>query len=356
MRKTIAVMLAATAAAFSSWPVVIEVGEDTFLEPRDILILESGELIVTLAGPFTSPEIICIDSRGSVLWHNTILESGDMSRAFESGGFLVPIPGGFAAAFHSEPRATGVNTDVAIAAFDKGGEPVWTYVLGLEDQDNWMCSDMISCTDGGILIIGSPGTMLPGGYALKLDSNGGLLWKTATDVMEEYPVSAAENSSGDYICLQYAPWLEQTMLQPISPEGELLPPAAVVTDGITPHTIHDLQGSLWLVSRGTGGFLDGVGLDDELAVNRAMSAVLPGNADIRHISSLNEGFLLAGAQGDSAYTAILDTGGNFLREDFLYTGGSCVFTAATEGSGAVAACGIVFGQDEMPVSFIVDKY
>lgn len=356
MRKTIAVMLAATAIAVSSWPVMIEVEEDSFLEPRDIIVLESGEVIVTLAGPFTSPEIICIDSRGSVLWQKTVLETGDMSRAFESGGFLVPIPDGFAAAFHSEPRATGIDTDVAIAAFNEAGEPLWTHYLGLEDQDNWMCSDMISCTDGGILIIGSPGTMLPGGYALKLDLNGGLLWKTSTDLIEEYPVSAAENSSGDYICLQYAPWLEQTMLQPVSAEGEMLPPVAVATDGITPHTIHDLQGSLWLVSRGTGGFLDGVGLDGELAVNRAFSAGFSGNTTIRKVSSLSEGFLLAGAQGDSAYVAILDTGGNLLREDFLYKGGSCVFTAAAEGNGTVAACGVVFGQDEMPVSFIVHKY
>ncbi len=275
MRKTIALVLAATAVALSSWPVVIEVEEETLLEPMDILLLESGEVIVTLAGPFTSPEIICIDPRGSVLWHKTILHTDDMSREFESGGYLVPIQEGFAAAFHSEPRATGINTDVVIAAFDKSGEPLWTYILGLDDQDNWMCSDMISCADGGVLIIGSPGTMLPGGYALKLDSNGGLLWITATDVMEEYPVSVTENLNGDYICLQYAPWLDQTVLQPFSGEGEILPPVAVATDGITPHTIHDLQGSLWLVSRGTGGFLDGVGLDEELAVNRAFRLGFP---------------------------------------------------------------------------------
>jgi hypothetical protein len=191
---------------------------------------------------------------------------------------------------------------------------------------------------------------------MKLDSKGILQWITPTDILEEYPISASESGSGEFICLAYAPWLEQTMLQPFSAEGEILPPVAVYTDGITPHTIHDLQGSLWLVSRGTGGFLDAVRLDDELAVNRAMSGVLPGNADILHISPLNEGFLLAGAQGDSAYTAILDTGGNLIREDFLYKGGSCVFTAAAEGNGAVAACGIVFGQDEMPVSYIVHKY
>ncbi len=85
-----------------------------------------------------------------------------MSREFESGGYLVPIQEGFAAAFHSEPRATGINTDVVIAAFDKSGEPLWTYILGLDDQDNWMCSDMISCADGGVLIIGSPAQCSPG--------------------------------------------------------------------------------------------------------------------------------------------------------------------------------------------------
>lgn len=52
----------------------------------------------------------------------------------------------------------------------------------------------------------------------------------------------------------------------------------------------------------------------------------------------------------------MDTGGNPLLEDYLYQGESCLFTAATESDGAVAVCGIVFGQDGMPVSFIVHKY
>ncbi|MBN2587063.1 MAG: hypothetical protein JXA64_05820 [Candidatus Fermentibacteraceae bacterium] len=337
-----------------AWPVEIPLGEESLLGLRDCVELADGSVVLSLAGPFEDPVIACFDTDGQVLWQKKVLERGGSSRAFESGGYLVPLEDGFAAAFHSEPRATGVNTDVAVIRMNGSGDVLWTYVLGLEDELNWMCRDLILCRDGGLLVTGCPGTMLPGGYAFKLSSEGALQWITPSDVIEGFLYTAVELPDGDFLCLteEYSGTLT---LQLISIDGAILDRIEVLSDGLLEaDDIHLVNGSPWVSFSYGNGFMDAFRLDGEFAVDRAVSAVFPSGVQVRFLDMSEKGFLVAGNLEDDGFLAIACPDGRVIWQDTVDTGGDEVFDGAFFKDDGILAYGSVFDQYGMTSSVLVD--
>jgi hypothetical protein len=337
-----------------AWPVELAMGEETLLGLCDCIELADARVVLSLAGPFEDPVIACFDSEGRVLWQKKVLEKVGTSRAFESGGFLVPLEDGFAAAFHSEPRATGKNTDVAVIRMNGSGDVLWTYVLGLDDELNWMCRDLVLCDDGGLFIAGCPGTMLPGGYAFKLSAEGELLWMTPCDVIEGFLCNAVELPEGDFLCLleEYSGTLT---LQRISEDGAILDRIEVRSDGLLEaDDIHMVNGSPW-VSYGYGeSFMNAFRLDGEFAIDRAVSSTFPSGVQVRFLDMSDKGFLVAGQLDDDGYLAIASPDGRVIWQDTVDTGGDEFLEGAFFKEHGILAYGTIFDQYGMTSSILID--
>lgn len=323
------------------WTAVFPLDELGMLGHRHSAVLETGETVLTLAGPFENPQILLIDANGQLLWRRTFLGKADASRAFESGGFLVPMEGGFAAAFNSEPRATGVDTDVAVLRIDTDGELVWTYLLGEEDSLTWMCSGLIGTADGGLLLIGSPSTMLPGGYALRLDSHGVPVWDAPVK-MDYFPLSVIETGDGGYLCLLLDTGSDEVPLQPISPEGAVLPEVRIPGDGIRPRVLHTDGGSIWLTSIPTGFSFHSLRLSPSLEVEASVTGVFPVETGIRRMEIDSFGFLVAGEFLDDAFMARADYQGRIVATERVPAGESCIFQSISRAGEMTVATGTVF--------------
>jgi len=128
-------VISTMAVAESTWSVEIETEVDWLYGLRDCAVLSNGNSVISITGPFEDPFLICFDHEGEILWSRHVLK-GASSRAFESNGELVTLEDGFAACYHSEPRATGIDTDVAVVRMNSSGEILWTYIAARDSSSS----------------------------------------------------------------------------------------------------------------------------------------------------------------------------------------------------------------------------
>lgn len=340
------------------WPAVLEIGDgaDCLLQPREVNVLTGGEVVLSLSGPFEDPVIVLLDSDGQLIWKRVILEKGGSSRAFESGGYLAPVADGFAVTLHSEPRATGVDTDVAVVRMNLDGDVLWEHVLGLEDTLNWMCTGILACSDGGFFISGCPGTMIPGGYAFKLDSEGEQVWITPQDVMEGYLTSPVELPGGDFLCI-FQDYSGTLSIQRISSDGEIGELVEVRSDGfMEADGLHHVDGTLWISSMPGGGFISAFRLDHQLQTDRAISTVFPSGVAVRSVEMNERGMLVSGTCDQDGYLAIVGFDGSILWQDTVDAGGTETLDGAvfTSDGRAIVSYGTIQDNYGQTLSAIVD--
>lgn len=305
------------ASGASGWRTSIDPGPESLLGIRSAAGLPAGGVLVCLAGPFQDPVMMRLDVEGDTLWERQILERNGSSRSFESGGHIILLEDGFAVSLHSEPRATGMDTDVAVCRMDLEGDTLWTFILGLDDTENWMCTDLISCSDGGFLVTGCPGTMLPGGFCFRLDGAGELQWLTPTDIMDGYCLSAVELPEGGFLTLIHD-FSGCFLLQPVSTQGEVGEPVEVRSgSGSIPESIRFIDGDLWVTLRPQGCSVRSLRFDDMLEVVDTLAVELSEGHDIRCARLTDTGLITAGLREGEPFLCLSDMDGNLEAETFL---------------------------------------
>jgi len=319
------ILTAVSAPAGDTWATSIEQNEEQMYGLQDVTMLSDGSVVISLVGPFSDPFLVCFGREGNVRWYRQILEKGGTSRAFESGGYLLTVDEGFASCFHSEPRATGIDTDVAVIRCSNSGDILWTYVLGEDDESNWMCTDMILCSDGGFLITGCPGTMLPGGFALKLSQDGNPEWMTAPNEITGYIVSAIETDGGDFLLL-VEEFLDNITIQSIDPDGAVSLPLVISDNGNSlDGKIKTVNGSIWIITPDEVNSFSAYNLDDSYELVRHVEHALPADSEIRCIDIHDECFVTSGNVADNTFLAMIDFDGNTVWQR-IYNTGSLQYT------------------------------
>lgn len=316
---------AACSIAGDTWSAVLETGDDDFLYGlQDAVVLSNGTTVISIAGPFEDPFLVCLDRTGKILWYRHVLEKGGTSRAFESDGNLIAVEDGFAACFHSEPRATGIDTDIAVIRMDSSGKPIWTYILGELDEKNWMSTDIIPCSDGGMLVTGCPGMQLPEGFAFKLSSEGVLEWTTLHEGIECYAISAVETVNGDFLVLLIDEYSNSTVVQPVSSNGSVSPPFIVAETPIRfEGEIEYIDNSLWIVSPTTGNGVWVFRLDDDFNTVETIEIQLPGGYEVSSASIHGDGIVVSGGTDeDIPLLSMYAFDGSLLWERNYVTGGN----------------------------------
>ncbi|MCD4848455.1 MAG: hypothetical protein K8R76_09700 [Candidatus Aegiribacteria sp.] len=316
--------------AGNTWSTTFETGDDLFYGLRDGVVLPNGSTVISIAGPFENPFLICLDREGEILWYRHILEFED-SRAFESNGSLVALEDGFAACFHSEPRATGINTDIAVVRLNSSGEIIWTYILGETDEAVWMSTDIIACSDGGVLVTGCPGMQLPGGFAFKLSSDGRQEWITQTEIIPGFALSASETGNGEFLILSVDEYSNCTVVQHVSSNGLVSSPH-VVAETMIQFTgkLKYINGSLWVYSPAEGNTVQAFRLDEDFNPIQTFEIQLPQDYEAGSADILEDGFLVSGGTEDgNALLAMYGFDGSLIWEKQYNTGGIDFLYSAT---------------------------
>ena len=332
-------VISTMAVAESTWSVEIETEVDWLYALQDCAVLSNGNSVISLTGPFEDPFLICFDHEGEISWSRHILE-GESSRAFESNGELVVLEDGFAACYHSEPRATGIDTDVAVVKMNSSGEILWTYILGEDDEDIWMSTDMISCSDGGLLISGCPGQQLPGGFVFKLSSDGRLEWMTRPDDIEGFALSVMQSAGGDYIVLVSN--CSSTTVQHITGDGLVSTPITVAENEIPFRArISCIEDSFWIFPAIEGHVLYGERLYPDNGTQNDIFLQLPSDSEVELADILEGGLLVSGGTDDNSDALLLlyDFNGDLLWQQYFDTGGSDLLYSAYYSDHGILAIG-----------------
>ena len=314
------IVVSSMATGDSTWSVAIETEEDCLYYLRDCAILSNGCAVISIAGPFEDPFLICFDTDGEISWSRHILD-GKSSRAFESNGELVVLEDGFAACYHSEPRATGIDTDVAVVRMDSSGEILWTYILGENDEDIWMSTDMISCSDGGLLVSGCPGQQLLGGFVFKLSSDGRLEWMTQPEEITGFALSVMQTVDSDYSVL--VGYDNSIDVQHITSDGLVSAPVTVAENEIPFRaTIKCINNSFWIFPAVEGHVLYAEQLYPDNGTQNEIFLQLPTSSEAKLADILEGGLLLSGGIGDGdALLTQYDLDGNLVWKRRIDTGG-----------------------------------
>ena len=331
-------VISTMAVAESTWSVEIETEVDRLYALQDCAVLSNGNSVISLTGPFEDPFLICFDHEGKISWSRHILEGGS-SRAFESNGKLVVLEDGFAACYHSEPRATGIDTDVAVVRMNSSGEILWTYILGEDDEDIWMSTDMISCSDGGLLVSGCPGQQLLGGFVFKLSSDGRLEWMTQPDDIEGFALSVMQTVDGDYSVLVSN--YNSTTVQHITGDGLVSTPITVAENEIPFRArISCIEDSFWIFPAIEGHVLYGERLYPDSGTQNEISLQLPSDSEIILADIIEEDLLLSGGSDDGdALLMQYDLNGDLLWQQYFDTGGSDLLYSAYYSDHGILATG-----------------
>ncbi len=307
--------------AGNTWSAILETGDDLFYGLRDGIALSNGSTVISIAGPFENPFLICLDQEGEILWYRHILEFEENSRAFESNGSLVKLGNGFAACFHSEPRATGIDTDIAVVRLDSSGRILWTYILGENDEAIWVSTDIIACSDGGVLVTGCPGMQIPGGFAFKLSSDGRQEWMTPPESITGFALSAVETESGDFLILVADEYSNSTVVQRVSSDGRVSS-FSTVAETIIQFEMKYINGSLWVYSPAEGNSVQAFRLDENFSPVQTVKIPFPQEYEAISADILEDGFLVSGGTEDgNALLAMYGFDGSLLWEKQYNTGG-----------------------------------
>lgn len=318
----ILLVISSMAAGDSTWSVEIETEADCLYGLRDCAVLSNGNSVISFTGPFEDPFLICFDREGEVLWFRHILEGGN-TRAFESNGQLVTLNDGFAACYHSEPRATGIDTDVAVVRMDSSGGILWTYILGEDDEDIWMSTDIISCSDGGLLVSGCPGTMFPGGFVFKLSSDGRLEWMTHPEEIVGFATSIVQTVDGGYSVLVIDEYSGSTVVQRIDGDGVVSAPITV-SDTTIPFgdRIFCINDSFWVSTVSESDSMRINQLYPDNSTQNEIIVQLPSDGEVQ-LADISEGeLLISGGTGDwsDALLLLYNFNGDLLWQQCYDTG------------------------------------
>lgn len=156
-----------------------------------------------------------LDPEGNVVSERAYPVSG---RAIESGGWLEPAEdGGLYLCAYSEPRATGVDSDVAVFRLDSGGVEIWRDLIGRDSDDVYRGLDFTGGADGGCAVLFSEGYPGEGGARLShYTQDGENDWDQTFDDRQDVFPTGVQSLSDGYIVLLVHLWKDSTFVMKLS--------------------------------------------------------------------------------------------------------------------------------------------
>ena len=143
-------------------------------------------------------------------------------RALESGGWLVPVAdGGFYFVSYSEPRATGVDSDIAVFKISGDHEVEWTAITGENTEDVFTGFGAAGTPEGGIVLLGGAGYAGQDAFLRAYDPQGVQTWEHTYLEDDGYlPLAVGQVDDGNLVLLSHQ-WQGNTYLQKFDGSGSM---------------------------------------------------------------------------------------------------------------------------------------
>lgn len=276
-------------------------GPGMTVRTTDAEILPDGSIALAVSATagdfwFGYPWILVLNGSGDVTWTDACGEAGipGVSRELESGGWLEPLAdGSLLLASYAEPRATGVDAEVAVLHITPGVGTETAAVIGADDDRAYWPIGMEALPDGSFAVIGRT--------------------CSTEDVPFEFACDAAGNSAISFDPSEDRYYFVQAF--DLAPEGTVL----ACTDSYEE----------WLVSRNASG--------DTLCI--ADRGPEGSESYISILRCSGDRILLAGALYGSPWVACLDRDLNTIWETTLPQFLSGVADMAEDPDGSLTTCG-----------------
>lgn len=122
-------------------------------------------------------------------------------RALESGGWIVPSSdGGFFMVSFSEPRATGIDSDIAVFRLNGDYSTRWVDVIGEGTDDVFTCFGASGSPGGRVAVLGGEGYAGLNSFLRVYEDDGTVAWEQSWSEDEGYlPVAVGQVAGGNLV-------------------------------------------------------------------------------------------------------------------------------------------------------------
>jgi len=137
-------------------------GPDMYVRTTDAAVLPDGSIALAVSASdneygFGNPWVLVFDGSGDLSWIDACGEAciPDVSRELESGGWLEALDdGSLLLASYAEPRATGIDAEVAVIRVVPGGSTSSVAIIGASDERAYRPVGIRARPDGSFTIVG----------------------------------------------------------------------------------------------------------------------------------------------------------------------------------------------------------
>lgn len=267
----------------------------------DAALLPDGSIALAVCASdneygFGNPWVLVFDGSGALTWMDASGEAGirGVSRDLESGGWLEALDdGSLLLTSYAEPRATGIDAEIAVLRVTPGEGTVPLAVIGASDDKAYCPAGIEARPDGSFVIIGRTCSMEDVPFEFVRDEHGGSEIRFDPSEDRYYFVEAFD----------------------LTPEGTLL----ICTNSY----------ERWLVARDADG--------DTLSVSRPGSIGM--EPDVSILRCFQDRIILAGSMDRSPWVACLDQDFRKVWEVTLPRFESGVTDMAVNPDGSLVVCG-----------------
>ena len=208
----------------SGFPVLLGSSDVWLYSIQDIARCSDGGYALTVCEVMEDPTVIWLGPCGELVDERPFSSVG---RRLESGGWLLPRrEGGLYLCCFSEPRATGMDADIALFGISADGEQQWVHQIGREEDDGvYIGLGAVLSSDGGCAVLGLPGFYSGRPGFLRLISPAGEMeWELALQMEGDdetfFPVALGRSGDGFLVLMKHA-WREVVLMVRVGRDGRL---------------------------------------------------------------------------------------------------------------------------------------
>ncbi len=202
----------------SSFSWILPVDQPWTSFPLDVCQLAGGSFALTHAAVMEDAVLFLMDADGEPTFKQANLRVP--GRALESGGWVLPVAdGGCFVCTYSEPRATGINSDIALFRLSESGEVAWKAMTGINTDTVYLGIGAAASDNGGCAVLGTCDYGYENAFLRMYSSSGSEVWEIDFKEVENYYPFAVYSTGEGFLVLLGHEWEETAMVLRVSADG-----------------------------------------------------------------------------------------------------------------------------------------
>jgi len=197
---------------------IFPASEPWYCSPLDVRQLAGGPFAMTQADVMDDAVLFLLDQNGELIVEQSVMRAGN--RSLESGGWILPLSdGGCFVCSYSEPRATGVDSDIALFRLSADGGIEWKALIGDNSEEAYSGLGAAASRNGGCAVLGTWNYEYDDAFLRMYSSSGSVLWQRDFNEFENYYPIAVYPAGEGFLVLLGHEWEETAMVLRMGLDG-----------------------------------------------------------------------------------------------------------------------------------------